>query len=229
MKITRIAAVTAVAAFAGLLLYGCKADSGSFPSKQSTVYVSEDGGIYSSLVESYDAANTDYKVEELKAAAQEEAEAYNAGRQAGGSGAAGGSQGAESGMAAGGQAVTLADCSLENGTATVVYQYQTGEDLCRFARQSQDDKNQVEQFSVSTVEQGLLDGKVSDGAWVNVKKNEKASLNDVMKQGGFRLVSVTGTTVVQTEKPILFYSGNVALKDKHTAEIAGGSAYLVFK
>ena len=50
-----------------------------------------------------------------------------------------------------------------------------------------------------------------------------------MKQSKLRLVSVNGAASIQTEGKILYYSGNLNLKDEFTAEVTDGNAYLVFK
>lgn len=211
------AKLAAVAVMAGLMLYGCKGSGGnsSFPPEQSSIYVNRDGEIYSALVKEYDTSHDYYDAAELKKMAENEVADYNAEHPAG----------QEGGKAA----VTLTDCTLENGKARIVYQYAGGTDLSQFTGQFQDAVNHAETLEVSTVAEGLTKGKVTDGTWTDVKKNGAAALDDVMKQSKLHLVSVSGTVSVQTEGKILYYSGNVTLKDEFTAEIAEGSAYLIFK
>lgn len=208
--------VAAVIILSGLLLYGCKmgGESSQFPPNQSTIYVSRDGEIYTALVKEYDTSHGYYNGEELKAMAEQEAAKYNAEYPSGQEDIS---------------AVSLAECSLENGTAKVVYRYLTADDLCRFTEESQDQANHVETLKVSTVADGLGEMNEAKGAWVDVKKNSTIDPGEVMKQSKLHLVVATGASSIQTEGKILYYCGNVNLKDEFTAEITEGSACLIFK
>ena len=217
MKKARVAAAVVLA---GLMLFGCKASGSSpFPPEQSAIYVNRDKEIYTAIVENYDAGKDYYDGAELKVLAEEEAVAYNAENPvvSGGVG--------ENGTGA----VKLTECTMENGIARVIYQYADGKSLSQFTERVQDEKNHAEALSVSTVADGLLAGKVTDGTWYDVKKSAATTLDEVMKQSKMNLVSVEGTVTVQTEGAILYYSGNVTLKDEYTADVADGKAYLIFK
>ena len=61
------------------------------------------------------------------------------------------------------------------------------------------------------------------------RKNAAADQNTVLKKKDLPLVAVTGPVTVQTEGQILYYSGQVDLKDEFTARIAEGTAYIVFR
>lgn len=211
------AKLAAIAVMAGLMLYGCSGGGGSsaFPPEQSAIYINRDGEIYSALVKEYDTSRDYYDAAELKAMAEKEVAAYNAEHPVNQEGSKG--------------AVTLTDCTMENGKARIVYQYADGTNLSQFTGQFQDAVNHAQSLEVSTVAEGLTQGKVTDGTWIDVKKNSTAALDDVMKQSKLHLVSVNGAVSVQTEGKILYYSGNVTLKDEFTAEITEGNAYLVFK
>lgn len=208
--------VAAVIILSGLLLYGCKmgGDSSQFPPNQSTIYVSRDGEIYTALVKEYDTSHGYYNGEELKAMAEQEAAEYNAEYPSGQEDVS---------------TVSLAECSLENGTAKVVYRYLTADDLCRFTEESQDQVNHVEALKVSAVSDGLGEMNETGGTWVDVKKNSTIDPGEVMKQSKLHLVVVTGASSIQTEGKILYYCGNVNLKDEFTAEVTEGSACLIFK
>lgn len=208
--------VAAVIILSGLLLYGCKmgGESSHFPPDQSTIYVSRDGEIYTALVKEYDAGRGYYSAEELKSMAEQEAAEYNAEYPSGQEGT---------------PAVSLTECSLENGTAKVIYRYLTAGDLCRFTEVSQDQANHVEDFKVSTVADGLGKMNETGGTWVDVKKNSTIDPGEIMKKSKLNLVVITGGTCVQTEGKILYYSGNVNLKDEFTAEVTEGSACLIFR
>lgn len=217
--IMRKARIAAVIVLAVSMLFGCKAEVSPFPPEQSAIFVSKAGEIYSAIVETYDASKTYYDAAELKTLAEAEAAAYNQQYPVVSGGVGEGET----------SAVALSSCTLENGVAKVIYQYADGKSLCRFTKQVQDEKNHAEALSVSTVAEGLLAGKVTDGTWFNVKKGTAAAVEEVMKQSRLSLISVEGTVTVQTEGPILYYSGDVILKDAYTADISDGNAYLVFK
>jgi len=213
------AKVAAAILFAVSLLFGCKAEVSPFPPEQSAIYVNKAGQIYSAIVETYDTGKTYYDAAELKVLAEAEAAAYNTENPivSGGVGEKGSG------------AVALHTCTLDGGTAKVIYQYADGKTLSSFTEQVQDEKNHVESLSVSTVADGLLAGKVTDGKWFDVKKGSAVAVDEVMKKSKLSLVSVEGTATIQTEGAILYYSGDVILKDAYTADVSGGNAYLVFK
>ena len=72
------AKITAVIIMAGLLLYGCKGGSSTFPPEQSAIYVNRSGEIYTALVGTYDSSKDYYDSAEFKAMAEKEAADYNA-------------------------------------------------------------------------------------------------------------------------------------------------------
>ena len=111
----------------------------------------------------------------------------------------------------------------------MVYRYLTGDDLCRFTEAAGDQINQVEDFKVSTVADGLGKMNETGGTWVEVKNNSTIDPGEIMKKSKLNLVVITGGASVQTEGKILYYSGNVNLKDEFTAQVTEGSACLIFK
>ncbi len=208
---------TKVAAFlmAGLLLQGCKiGGSSTFPPEQNAIYISRKGEIYTALTESYDPASGYYDQSEFRAMAEEEAATYNAEYPA--------SQENQQ------PPVTITDCTLENGSARIVYQYASGEDLCRFTEMFQDEVNQAQALSVFLTEEAS-EALTTEAPWIDAKKNSQVTAQEVAKQNKLPMVSVTGHVTVQTEGKILYYNGDVSLKDEYTAEILEGNAYLVFK
>lgn len=192
----------------GLMLSGCSpmsSDTGSTPT-QSSIYITGDGIISSVLVEPSDQEY--YDQEELKASIQKEVEAYN--------------------TELGRTAVTLSSCTLGSGKATAWFQYENGSDLCAFTKQMEDTANQAQELSVSTVDQGLSD-RDSGLLWKKGRNGAQVSGSTVRKNGDWKLITVDGTVRIQTEDKIQYYSGNVSLLDGHTADIGGGTAYLIFK
>ena len=73
-----------------------------------------------------------------------------------------------------------------------------------------------------------IDGE-DGGTWTDARKKEVASLETVMKRKDLPMVVAEGTVTVQTEGRILYYSGAVELRDEYTAQVTGGTAYIVFR
>ncbi len=203
----------AAAMMLGILVSGCGSGrAGSFPSGQSTVYVSKEGGIYTALVEQYDPSDTGYSAGELKAMADLEAAAYNS----------------EYRKAEGQEPVAVTECTVADGTATVVHRYATAEDLCRFTQISQDVSNHPRKFQITT-NSVYLTGQDGEGGWTDARKGGGTTLGVVRKKHDLPMIVVTGPVTVQTEGRILYYSGAVTLKDEYTAQVAEGEAYIVFR
>lgn len=207
MKKARIAMLIMVSV---MLLFGCGKDSTStFSPEQSSIFVTRDGGISSALVEPDQGKDyqdvQDRLTEYLNTCIAE----YNAEK--------------------GGEKVTLVSSSFGEGKGIAIFDYASGGDLYDFAVQMEDTANQAEGLTVSTVSEGLIAGKVSDGAWVKAKDGSSVAVDTVTKQGDLKLVSFEGAVTIQTEGKIQFYSGDITLQDDFTAVSAGGKAYIAFK
>lgn len=205
--------VAALAVMTGILLSGCAMENKStFPPQQSVVYVSKDGGIYTALVEHYDASDTGYSAEELKAMAESEAADYN--REYGATGAQ--------------ESVAVTECTIGEGTALIVYRYATTEDLCRFTERSQDEANHPKEFKLTT-NSAYLTGDGKEEGWTDARKNSPATLETVRKKKDLPMVVASGPVTIQTEGRILYYRGAVSLKDEFTAQVEEGEGCLVFR
>lgn len=207
MKKVRILILTLTAV---MLLFGCGNKSGAtstFSPEQSSIFVRRDGAVSSALVET-DHKGT-YDTAELKAYLEEQVASYNEERGSG--------------------SVTLTSCTLGNGKGIAVFDYASGADLYEFTTEMNDMANQAAELTVSTVAEGLVAGKVSDGTWVKAKDGSGVSVDKVTKQGELKLVALEGAVTVQTEGKILYYSGDITLQDDFTAVVAGGTAYIAFK
>ena len=195
---------------AGALLSGCAGRGGStstFSPEQSSVFVTRDGSISSALVETY--TNDYYDQGELKASIEKSVADFNT----------------EQGRTA----VTLSSCTLGNGKAIALFDYENASDLCTFAAATNDDWTQLEAMEFTTVEKGQSEGKLAGASWKKAKDGSNASTDSVTKKGEYYVVILTGSATIQTEGKIQFYSGNVSLADGYTAVVSGGQAYLVFK
>ena len=187
----------------GIWLTGCGSGSGSaFPPSQSLIYVNDEGTLYTSLVETYDSADTSYDVQELRQLAEQEAGEYTG--------------------------VTLSDCTMENGMARVLYQYSDGEALVQFTKETQDEANQVNSITAMTVMEGLAARTAQDGVWTDAKKGQEVDREKIMRQNKLHMVAVDGDATIQTEGAIRYYSGEVTLTDSNVAEVSG-QAYLIYR
>ena len=187
----------------GIWLTGCGSGSGSaFPPSQSLIYVNDEGTLYTSLVETYDSADTSYDVQELRQLAEQEAGEYTG--------------------------VTLSDCTMENGMARVIYQYSDGEALVQFTKETQDEANQVNSITAMTVMEGLAARTAQDGVWTDAKKGQEVDREKIMRQNKLHMVAVDGDATIQTEGAIRYYSGEVTLTDSNVAEVSG-QAYLIYR
>lgn len=202
----------ALALSLGVTAAGCSPKTSTFPPKQNSIYVARTGDLYTAIVEAYDPLDTGYNGEELKAMAAEEVSAYNEQYAAG----------------ADREPVLVAECTVAEGTASIVYQYADPEALCRFTEISQDTANHPESIAVSTNSAGI-GGEDIQGTWTDARKREAASPEAVMKRKDLPMVVVRGNVTVQTEGRILYYCGAVDLKDEYTARVTGGTAYIVFR
>lgn len=205
------AGIAVLAITTSMMLFGCSSKSSTFPPQQSAIYVSRDGGLYTALVEQYDTSKDYYDETELKTLAQEEADAYNR---------------ASSGIQ---PPVTMESCTMKDGTVSIVYKYATGHDLCVFTEWTQDEENHPESITFTKVSDALKAGAISDGQWMDAKKGNSVALETVTKQKDLPVVLVSGAVTVQVEGPILYCSGSVNILDEYTAEVAEGTAYIVFK
>lgn len=206
MKKARVAALALASA---MLLFGCadRNSTSTFTPQQNSIFVTRDGQISSALVEAD--PRGDYDVEKLKAFIQTNITEYNAEK--------------------GSDNVTLASCTLGNGKGIAVFDYASGADLYDFTSKMEDTANQAADLTLSTVSEGLVAGKVSDGNWVRAKDGSSVSVDTVTKQGEMKLISLDGAVIIQTEGAIQYYSDNITLRDRFTAVVSGGKAYIVFK
>ena len=198
---------------AGVIMSACgPRGSSTFPPQQNAVYVSREGELYTALMESYDPLDTGYRAEELQAMATRELADYNS----------------QYGTPDTPEPVTLSQCTMEGGKASVVYQYASPEDLCRFTLISQDTANHPDSLVITTNTAGLT-GSGPEGGWTDVRKNSAVTSQEVLKKKDLPMAVVSGPVTVQTEGKIIFYSGAVDLTDEYTAKVTEGTAWIVFR
>lgn len=210
---TLLAMMTTGLLLTSMALSGCGAgnQSSTFSPKESRIYVARDGGISSSLVETYD--KDIYVQSELEAFAQEAAAEFS-----------------EANVTQEKAAVTLKSCTMEDGMAKLIFEYNSGESLTEFAKVYGDTANQVESLTVTTVADGLVQGLIVDTAFLKAKDGSAVDNQTVTKDGGFHLVAVKGPSVtLQTEGKVRYYSTGSTLVDEFTVKTSEGNAYIIFK
>ena len=196
------AAVLAFVLAAGIS--GCGGRSAGregFAPTENSVYISGDGTVSSAFVESYD---KDYYTEEsLKSFLEETiADQYQD------------------------VSVTLKECSVENGVMKAVFDYGSPADLVDFLADQKSEDLDITGLEIRTVEEGLTDGTVSDGVFVNASDGEPADFQALARQSHGYLLTLEGTAAVQAAGEILYVSDGVEVTDG-TARVAGGPAYLI--
>lgn len=198
------------AAMLGVLLTGCAGgnSSSTFEPSESSIYVTREGGISSALIRTYE--NENYEQSELQAFAQQLVTDYNS--------------------ANGENAVTLKNCTLGSGKASLVFDYKSGKDLSLFATENENAGNIVDNLEVTSVADGLVQGKIVDASFTKVKDGKKVDSDTVTKDGELHLVTVEGPGVVlQTEGKPQYISEGVTVTGDFTVKTPEGKSYIVFK
>ena len=205
--------VWAIAA-ASMLMAGCSGLGGSldFAPDTSSIYVRKDGTLESALVETFENKEY-YSQESLQSFASELVEEYNQNA---------GSKGQET------LPVQLKSCQLEGGSAKLIFQYASAEDLLNFAAQTGDDSVGTETLYVDTVGNALMKEKVIDGKFLKPDGTE-VSNDTVTKQSSAMVIAAEGPVTVQTEGKILYVTEGVTVEEKNQAVTPEGKSYIVFK
>lgn len=204
-------AVLAALIAAGMLT-GCLGDGGSstLNGESSRIFVTEEGILKTSTVETY-AEQDYYNAEELKAYLEEAVSAYNGTHGQG--------------------AVTLDSCTMEKGSAQMIFRYGSGNDLVGFVSEYEDKANQVDSIDMTTLSdvlgqiesEGTVFVKASDG-----KQADKKALSNKGESHAV-VVETQNPVTIQTQGKLLFISDNAVVKDRHTVQISQGKSYIIFK
>lgn len=204
-------AVLAVLLTAGMLT-GClgKGGSSTLNSESSRIFVTEEGTLQTATVESYEQQDY-YNGDELKAFLEEAVSQYN--------GANGQNQ------------VTLDSCTLDKGTAKMVFHYATADALIGFTTQYEDKANLVESIDVNKLSEVYSQSQSEKVTFIKASDGKKADDKAVSKKGTSQAVVVTSANpvTIQTQGKILFVSDNVVIKDSHTVQTTKGKSYIIFK
>jgi len=184
-----------IALAAGIVLAGCSGGKAVGPehATESCVYIDEKGRISSILIAQYEEADED--LEGLKNFAEDAVIEYNKKK-----GSAAMSKNVEEALMR--LPVAIQDCRMEKGTAAVVFEYATAEDLIEFSAEQQDMTVGLTGLETGTVADGLLQGKIIDGTFISAKNGGEVSPGTVTKKNDNMLVTVYGTGTIRTAKKL---------------------------
>ena len=203
----RLAALLAVG-----MLTGCLGNGGSstLSSESSRIFVTEEGTLQTATVESYSQQDY-YNGEELKAFLEEAVSQYN--------GANGQNQ------------VTLDSCTLDNGTARMMFHYASAEALIGFTTQYEDKANLVESIDLNKLSEVYGQSESEGVTFIKASDGKKVDQKAVSKKGSSQAVVVTSDNpvTIQTQGKIQLVSDNVVIKDSHTVQTTKGKSYIIFK
>ncbi|MDK2966877.1 MULTISPECIES: hypothetical protein [Lacrimispora] len=207
----KLKAVLAAVLAAGMMT-GCLGIGGSstLNTESSRIFVTEEGTFQTATVESY-AQQDYYSADELKSFLEEAVSKYNG----------------ENGQ----NQVTLDSCTLDSGTARMMFHYASPDALIGFTTQYEDKANQVESIAVSRLSD-VYDQSESEGtAFIKASDGKKADRKALSKRGENQAIVVTSENpvTIQTQGRLLFVSDNVVIKDKHTVQTTKGKSYIIYK
>lgn len=206
-----------------LLAGGCsKASKSTFEPKSNGLFVTEDGTLSEADIKSYDQNQINYYEESgLKAYVEEAVKGYN-NDKAGLNMAYAEEAGEEQTLP-----IAIAQCSIAEGNATVILNYQTYDDFLSFR-----DKNMVSGITVTGMnlkkgEEAFAEGSILTQNFVK-PDGKAADIKSVKKKKKANVLYVEGSAQIQTEGKILFVSEGVEIIDNHTVKTAEGASYIVF-
>jgi len=200
------------ALLAAAMLTGClgRGSGNTLNTESSRIYVTEEGTFQTTTVESY-AQQDYYNGEELKSFLEEAVSQFN--------GVSGLNQ------------VALDSCTLDNGTAKMVFHYASPEALIGFSSQYEDKANLVESIEVDKLSEVYGQSESEGVTFIKASDGKKADSKTVSKKGSSQAVVVTSANpvTIQTQGKIQFVSENVVIKDSHTVQTTKGKSYIIFK
>ena len=216
----------AAAVFCGLGLWGCQGQAGGyeFQPEASSIYVSQEGKIFSATVEKYDKEY--YSQSGLEEFLSAQVADYN--KSLGVAQLGYNIEGGETLPAA------VVSCSLEEGRASVIYEYADSESFLKFAEEFHDADNQVSTLGTGTASAARTAGWLSGTDLVKPGSGETVS--DASEQEIGRLDDEM-TVLVETDHPVLLETGGkirymtrgVSLQEKNRLQIPEGRHIIVFQ
>jgi hypothetical protein len=201
-----------VAVTAAVLIAGCNGRGGTstLDSQSSRIFVTNEGALQTSTVETYE-DQAYYSEQEWKAELETAVAKFNAEHGEG--------------------AVKLNSSSMGKGTARMVFDYATGEDLAAFTEKYRDTANLVSGITVSELKNTAASFAAEEVTFLKAADGKTATTEELVKNGDYHVVVIEGEhpVTVQTEGRISFVSDNAKIVDHYTAQTDGGKSYIIFK
>ncbi len=230
------------AAVVSLLFFGCKrytpVEKGFAP-EVSSIYVAEDGTIFSATVE--DCGTDRYSSEGLEAFVTEEVARYNeslgypAAEPAADQDREGREKKSRDRESEPNLPVTVVSCQVTDGKATAIYQYLDSASFLAFAESYHDDANRLRSLGTGSASSGRVQGWFEDGEYVKpggqsgeVQPAQKEELDRLNKER-MLLVETSHPVTIQTEGTICYMTRDVELSGEDVALVPAGKHYIVFK
>lgn len=199
------------------ILTGCSGAGAEqvFAPTESSLYITSEGIVTSATVETYE--NDYYSAEELKAFAEEMLAEFNDSVGASGEEAA----------------ATVKECTMADGVAKLLIDFQDAETYMTFMEQYPDDESaiQVSALDVTTVSDGITKGYLVGENFTKIAGESKSvSADEVMKQSKLFVAAVEGASLIQTDGAIQYISDGVSVVGTNLIQTpADQVSYVVFK
>ncbi len=200
-------------ALATAILTACSGQSvPAFAPTESSLYITSEGKVTSATVETYEADY--YGTDELKAFVEEVLADFNA-------------SAGESSTAA------IKECTLADGTAKLLIDFQSAEAYLDFMEQYPDEESaiQVTDLDITTVSDGVTKGYLVGKTFTKLAKEQTTvAADEVMKQSKLYVAAIDGAALIQTDGTIQYISEGVSVVGTNTIQTPEDEvSYVVFK
>lgn len=200
------------------ILAGCSGTGSeqAFAPKESSLYITGEGVITSATVETYE--EDYYSADELKAFAEELLAEFNSSAAA---------------SEAEGKAASVKECTMADGVAKLLIDFQDAETYLTFMEQYPDEESaiQLTSLDVTTVSDGITKGYLVGNDFTKVAgESETVTADEVMKQSKLNVAAVEGASLIQTDGEIQYISDGVTVVGTNMIQTpAEQVSYVVFK
>ncbi|MBE5972115.1 MAG: hypothetical protein E7246_06295 [Lachnoclostridium sp.] len=187
----------------------------AFAPTESSLYITSEGKVTSATVETYEAEY--YSAEEMKAFIEEVLAEFNASAN-GGSDA---------------KAASIKECTLADGTAKLLIDFQTADAYLDFMEQYPDEESaiQVADLDITTVSDGVTKGYLVGKSFTKLAKEQTTvAADEVMKQSKLYVAAIDGAALIQTDGNIQYISEGVSVVGTNMIQTPEDEvSYVVFK
>lgn len=180
-----------------VFLSGCSVTTNEFKAERNGVYIKRDLGLKTAIIS--ELSGEGYSKDGLEEFVKSEVTAFNTMFEK--------------------EGVSLDSATLENGTAKLIFSYDSPEALMNFIAYSQDNGVQISALEVMDLSSALSSGRLP--ASVQVKDDNKAVV-----------VCIEGNAYLTTEGKILYAFSEAGEELNHTEydiNLDGGKNYIIFK